>query len=409
MHDASLPREPGLEGRTVLQVLPSLDDGRVARHVLAIAIALSRVGARPLVAGEKGPLIGDLQAAGGEWIPLDARTLNPARLMRNAATLSALIGREKVELVHVHANGPAWSAHAVTRLARRPFVTSFHMSPDATRRTPSLARWALGRGDAVLVPSDYLAGRVGAIHRVERARLAVISPGFDLSGFDPGRVPREASVAFRLAAGLTGVQPGRVVLHQARLEPAKGQMVLVDAVRLLVNGGLTDTVFVIACEGPDRSGYRAELLRRIEAQGLGDIVRLVAAGDCGPGALASADLAVIASLEPEPIGRNAIEALAMGLPAIVSDDGALTEIVPAPPGASEAERVGFRARAGDALALAEGLGAALSLSAGEHEAIARRARAHARRFSRERMQQDVLGVYRRLLNPAGRAKIIANH
>ena len=409
MHDASPPREPGLEGRTVLQVLPSLDDGRVARHVLAVAVALSRVGARALVAGEKGPLIGELQAAGGEWIPLDARTLNPARLLRNAATLSGLIGREKVDLVHVHANGPAWSAHAATRLARRPFVTSFHASPDATRRTPALARWALGRGDAVLVPSAYLASRVGAIHGVERARLQVISPGFELQGFDPARVPREASIGFRLAAGLAGAAPGRIVLHQAKLDPAKGQMVLIDAARLLVNGGLTDTIFVIACEGADQATYRAELMRRIEAQALGDIVRLVGPGDCGPGALASADLAVIASLEPEPIGRNAIEAIAMGLPAIVSDDGALAEVVPAPPGAGEAERVGFRVRPGDALSLAEGLSAALSLSGGEYEAIARRGRAHARRFSRERMQEDVLGVYRRLLNPAGRAKIVANH
>ncbi|QCI64979.1 glycosyltransferase [Phreatobacter stygius] len=407
MRDASLPREPGLEGRTVLQVLPALDGGREPRLVLAIAAALTRAGARALVAAEKGPLIGELQAAGGEWIPLDARTRNPVGLMRNAATLSGLIGREAVDLIHVHASGPAWSAHSAARLARRPLITSFHASPDASPRLPTLARWALGRGDAVLVPSAYLAARVGAIHGVERARLAVVSPGLDLAGFDPARVPREANVSFRLAAGLTGA--GRMVLHQARLDPAKGQMVLVDAVRLLVNGGLTDTVFVIACEGPERAGYRAQLARRIQAQGLDDIVRLVGPEDCGPGALVSAHLAVVASIQPESIGRNAIEAIAMGLPAIVSDDGALPEVVPAPPAASESERVGFRVSSGDALALAEGIGAGLSLEPGAHDAIGRRGRVHARRFSLERMQEDVLGVYRRLLIVGRRAKIAANH
>lgn len=407
MRDASLPQELGLEGRTVLQVLPALDGGRVSRQVLAIAAALTRAGARALVAADKGPSIGELQAAGGEWIPLDARTRSPVGLMRNAATLSGLIGRETVDLVHAHARGPAWSAHVATRLARRPFVTSFHTSPDAASRLPAFANWALARGDAVLAASGYLASRIGAAHGVDAQRLAAVSPGLDLSGFEPARVPREASVGFRLAAGLTGT--GRVVVHQARLDPGKGQMVLVDAARLLVNGGLSETVFVLACEGIERSDYRAELEQRIQAQGLDDIVRLVGSADAGACALLAADLAVVSSTEPEAVGRNAIEAIAMGLPPIVSDDGALPEVVPAPPGVGAADRVGFRVPPGDPLALAEGIGAGLSLARGEHAAMSRRARAHAGRFSLERMHEDVLGVYRRLLIVRGRAKIAGNH
>jgi glycosyltransferase involved in cell wall biosynthesis len=395
MRDAAATQDAGLEGRTVLQVLPALSDERKSRLVLAIATALTAAGARVLVAAEKGRLIGDLQAAGGEWIPLAARSTGPISLMRNAASLSGLIGRERVDLVHAHGRAPAWSAYAAARTARRPLATSFHHPTDRNSRLLAFADWPLGRGDAVLAPSAFVAGRIGDRHGTRADCLAVVSPGLDLSAFDPQRVAGESRAGFRLAAGLAG--PDRMVLLQARLDPGKGQIVLIDAVRLLVNGGLTDTVFAIVMEGPDRPDYRAVLEQRIRAQGLEGIVRLVGPAHAGAAPLASAHLAIVPSTVPEPVGRNAIEAIAMGIPVIVSDEGALPEVVPAPPGIADADRVGFHARPGDPLALAVAIGEALALKPGRHERIGRQARAHAGRFSLARMQADVLGVYQRLL------------
>jgi glycosyltransferase involved in cell wall biosynthesis len=93
----------------------------------------------------------------------------------------------------------------------------------------------------------------------------------------------------------------------------------------------------------------------------------------------------------------------MGTPVVVSDHGAVPETVLAPPEISAHECTGWRIPPGDADALAEGIAAALSLGAGEREALRARARIHVEcHFSLERMVSDTLDVYTTLLGSPGR-------
>ena len=67
------------------------------------------------------------------------------------------------------------------------------------------------------------------------------------------------------------------------------------------------------------------------------------------------------------------------------------------------ERTGWRITPGDADALAQAIGAALSLGASAREALAMRARIHVERhFSLDRMVSDTLDVYAALLEGLGR-------
>jgi glycosyltransferase involved in cell wall biosynthesis len=348
MGDRGSREDQGLDGRTILHVIPALVEDRVARTVLAIAEAAAAAGARLIVAAEKGPLVGDLQAAGGEWIAFDLGGWSPVAAIGNVAHLRGLFDREAVDIVHVH-------AHA--RLA------AF---------------------------SGLMAGRL--------ARIVGISPGLDLRRFSPDRVSARERAEFRAVAGLAG--PERVVVHQARFHPDKGQEVLIDAARLLVNGGLSGTVFLIVCDGPDDPDYRVRLGARIEAQGLDGVVHLVAASEAGPAALASAHVAIASSLAPDPVGRAAAEAMAMGVPVVASDIGALVDLIRAPPGTPEDERTGFRAAPGDAMALAEAIGRAIELDPRSRLAMVGRAAAHARRFTRQRLQDQTVAIYRRVLAAA---------
>jgi glycosyltransferase involved in cell wall biosynthesis len=402
MHDRQVQDDRGLDGRTVLQLLPTLEEGRVVRAAIALAEALAGSGARALIAAAKGPLVGELQAAGGEWLALEPALWNPAAAVANAAHLRGFVDREAIDLVHAHggradAGRSVLTAFAVARLARIPLVTSIHGIP-ATGLGGRLGRGPILRADIVTAPSRFLAESLKGEAPGRAAHIVPVSPGIDLRRFDPGRVTAAARAEFRVIAGLDGSE--RVIVHHARFRPAKGQMVLIDAVRLLVNGGLTGTVFLIVCDGPDQPDYRAHLDERIRVQGLDGIVRLVAASEAGPAALAAAHLAVLPSIEPEPIGRSAIEAMAMGLPLVASDDGALAEIVLAPPGLSQADQVGFRVAPGDAMALAEGIGQALALDPRSRVAMAGRAGERARRFSRSRMQDQIVAIYRRLTGTA---------
>jgi glycosyltransferase involved in cell wall biosynthesis len=117
-----------------------------------------------------------------------------------------------------------------------------------------------------------------------------------------------------------------------------------------------------------------------------------------PAALLAASLVTVPSTEPEAFGRSAVEAQAMGTPVVTSDLGAVAETVLAPPDVPSQERTGWRVPAGDAAALAEAIGTALSLGATAGDALAFRARAHVERhFSLERMVEDTLAVYVNLL------------
>jgi glycosyltransferase involved in cell wall biosynthesis len=88
----------------------------------------------------------------------------------------------------------------------------------------------------------------------------------------------------------------------------------------------------------------------------------------------------------------------MGTPIVTSELGAVPETVLAPPQVAPWERTGWRVPAGDAAALAEAIGGALTLGASAQETLAARARAHVERhFSLHGMVSDTLDIYIELL------------
>ena len=89
-----------LAGRTILQIVPELDTGGAERTAIDIAEALAAVGARALVACERGRLVSELQAKGGIWVPFPAAAKNPVTMALNTRKLARLIASERAEIVH---------------------------------------------------------------------------------------------------------------------------------------------------------------------------------------------------------------------------------------------------------------------------------------------------------------------
>ena len=80
---ASTPRS--LAGATILQLVPALRDDPAGHAAVDIALTLLQSGARAIVAGEGGPLVGELRAFGGEWLPMTERHLQSAAHPRQCA------------------------------------------------------------------------------------------------------------------------------------------------------------------------------------------------------------------------------------------------------------------------------------------------------------------------------------
>jgi glycosyltransferase involved in cell wall biosynthesis len=381
-----------LAGRTILQIIPCIDAGGAERTTIDIAAALVRAGARAIVASQGGRMAGELQAVGGIAISFPAASKNPIAMLVNTRRLARLIVSEGVDIVHARSRAPAWVALGACRIAQRPLVTTYHGAYSGRSLLKLRYNSVMARGDFVIANSRYTAGLISRLYPQARQNIRVIYRGTDLAKFspaaiDPGRVAR-----IRELWDLGTHE--RIVLLAARLTGWKGQKVLIEAARLLNQQGLDGVRFVLAGDPQGRSGYVRELDGLIEGGGLSNIVSRV--GHCAdmPAALLAATIVAVPSTQPEAFGRSAVEAQAMGALVVVSDLGAVSETVLAPPQSAPEARTGWRVPAGDAPAMAQAIKSALDIGASGRAALARRAREHVEgQFSLEQMTSQTLDVY----------------
>lgn len=389
-----------LPGATVLQIVPALVDEPEARAALNVASALLRAGARALVAGGAGLFVGQLQALGGEWVQYPSLTRNPIKLRGNARVLRELIARERIDVVHAYSGPAAWSARIAIPDTGTWLVTTYAGAPAERMELASLYRRALTSGHRIVAESEHAADLVIKRHKLAPERIVPIPPSIDTARFDPAAVSAERMAFLRHG---WGIRPGwRVILVPGALSPANGQMTLIDAVRILVNGGMRGVAFILADNGPGDGEYAPAIAQRIEAQGIGGLVRRV--GHCAdmPAAYAIADIVVVPSTEPATFSRTAAEAHAMAKSIIASEIGALPEIVLSPPRVDDEDRTGWLVNASDPIALARALAAALALDDSILDAMGSRARRLAEaRFSPSRVAAATLAVYASLLENDG--------
>ena len=381
---------------TILQVVPRLDTGGSEQATVEIAEALTRAGARALVATEGGRMATAIIQAGGEVIELPVASKNPLTILANVRRLKRLIEDRRVDLVHARSRAPAWSAFFAARATGRPFVTTYHGAYSSVLPLKGVYNSVMGRGDRVIANSLYTARLIASRHNVAENRIRVIYRGVDGATFDPLVVPPGPVAKLRES---WGVAPGKkIALQAARLTKLKGHRQSIEAAAHLNRQGLLDDAVVIfAGDGHAKEAYQQELIELIARHGLEQKVRLV--GHCGdiPAAFLAAHVALIPSFVPETFGRTSIEAQAMGCPVIISNLGALPETVISPE-QDPARFTGWVIPAQNADALARALRVALALTPAERAEIGGRASARASvNFTLAQMQAKTLAVYDELL------------
>ncbi|WP_386052409.1 glycosyltransferase [Terrabacter terrigena] len=264
---------------------------------------------------------------------------HPALFLYDPRPLWRALGRP-VDVIDIHEEPYALATAEVLllrwlRRQRAPYL--LYSAQNLDKRHPLPFRWleraTLRHASGVNVCNDT-AGRI-----VERkgfpGRARTIALGTDLAAFSP-------STQTACAGSSHGVP---VVGFAGRLEAAKGADVLLRAVALE-----SDLRCRVAGDGPERR----RLERLASALGVPDRVEFVGAleSDRLPDFYRSLDVLAVPSLTTpswvEQFGRVAVEAMACGIPVVVSDSGALPEVV------------------GDAaLVVAEGDEAALAKAIGE--------------------------------------------
>lgn len=390
------PQPRSLAGATILQIVPALTDDPAGHAAIDIAITLLKSGARAVIAGDGGPLVGELRAAGGEWLPMVNDTANPLRIRKNARIIAGLIAGERIDIVHAQSAGAAWSALDATRKQPVFLVTSFPDRLAADTWPGTLYRASLARGDRVIAPSSYVSMAMIQRYKIPAERITVIPRAVDTAAFNPAAITADRIAAMRRMWGL--LPHVRVVLISGRVAPWNGQMSMVDAARLLVVGGDRNIAFVFAGEDRSNLRYARALRRRARMHGIDTLCRFV--GHCTdmPAALAAADVVVIPALQPPLSGRAVSEAQAVGRPVVTTTIGMLPENLLAPPRMREELRTGWVVRPGNVGELANAVRAALALNTTAYEALGARARQFAEFvFSPSSVAEAIRGVYTSLL------------
>ncbi len=379
-----------LAGRTVLQIVSSLDGPHADRAAIEVAGALAEAGARPLVAAPAGALVSELQAKGGVWLPFPSQAKNPLTMLLNGRRLRGVLARERVDLVHARSRPAGWMALGATRASHVPLITSLHHVSPGQSIIRQRYSAVMAKGAVVLAGSKFAAATIASLYPLAAERIVLIRPGVDLRPFTPDTI---AAARVQTLRHVWQVAPDeRIILLAGRPSIWKGHKVLIEAVGQLIASGLRDIKLVLVGEGRGNAGRDIE--QAIQAARLGDRVRKV--GTCAdmPAALLAAAVLVVPSIEPEAFGRLVVEAQALGTPVVVSDVGAVPETILAPPDVEASKRTGWRVSPSDPALLAEALREALSLGASSRDALALRARKQAAdRFAVERMARETLDAY----------------
>ena len=194
----------------------------------------------------------------------------------------------------------------------------------------------------------------------------------------------------------------RVILVPGRIDPAKGQLTLVEAARILTNGGLRGVVFVLAGDNREHFDYAKQIAAQAEAHGVAHLIRQIGVCPDMAGAYLATDFVAVPQIEPPAFPLATAEAMAMGRPVIASNVGALPEIVQAPPHVLESARTGWLSEPDDAVSFARAIASALSAEASTYSAIGTRARRLANQyFMPMRTAAGALSLYANLFEGRG--------
>ena len=252
------------------------------------------------------------------------------------------------DVIHGHDWLAAYAGKVLKHGLVCPLVATIHATEfgrnhglhnDLQRHISNLEWWLTYEAWRVICCSQYMRGEIQYIFQVPNDKLRILPNGVKVADFTI-----QDSFDVRAFRRLYAADNERIVFYVGRLVHEKGVDTLVEAVSHILAKS-KQVKFVIAGKGP------AEFALREQAVRLGVSQNIYFAGfvdDLTRNRLyACADVAVVPSLY-EPFGIVALEAMAAGVPVVVSDTGGLAEIV-------QHAQNGLRAYPGNAHSLADNI------------------------------------------------------
>jgi glycosyltransferase involved in cell wall biosynthesis len=301
----------------LLYLIVDLPVGGAEIHLLNLIRNLDRNRYSPVVLciGKNGPI--------GEEIEKEGVPVTELGLLRKGGggrsivkLLREFLRREKISLVHSHLYHANYFGRLAAFRERIPVVCTIHntyASPKLHRRLVN--RWLARRTARIIAVSAPVRGDILRYDGVDPSKVIVIPNGVEPGRFDLPLTRVEARE--RLGIPADHFLIGTV----GRLEEQKGLQYLVDAVRILREGG-KKAFLLVAGSGREEARLREQAIRG----GIEDAVFFLGARTDVPELYRAMDVFALSSLwEGGPI--TLLEAMASGLPVVATPVGFVPEVV----------------------------------------------------------------------------------
>jgi glycosyltransferase involved in cell wall biosynthesis len=374
---------------TLLQIVPTLAGGGLARATLDAAQAVVGAGGQAIVASPGGAMVPDLLRLRATHLELpEARSRIMARLGQ-PPRLALSLRTSGIGVVQSRSALTGWIARSLSRPLHAKWVAVLHQPFAGHGAFDRFIEGRQARADAVVAVSDHVARDTLARFPNLASKLTVIPPGVNFDRFDPALV--RADRVIRLASELRVPDGSHLILCPARFDVDRGQKLLIEAVKLLAR---PDAFCLLLGSTGAPTPFEKELEHAITAANLQGRVQIGPYSDDMPAAYMLADVVVATGGPKQGFSRTLIEAAAMGRPTVAEDGGGAAETI-------RAGVTGWLTEAGSAKSLAEGLANALDLNAERRAELARAAQEHVRaRYSLAEASKKLLDLYSGLLPQA---------
>ena len=290
------------------------------KHVLKLHLGLRERGHRDLLLCPLGSLAEEYRKSGGEVLSLCNGMKGPSSLRE----IMGVIKKEQPDIVHTHMPWADGVGGMAAKLQRVPLLLTtihgYYYTSDKGKPKKPFKRWLYGRWltmtpQKVVAVSQALKDWLMKDFGVPEGKIATLHVGTEIKELPPDFDPQKK----RRELGLREEDfPVAVV---ARLEPAKGQTTVIEALPPVLRKHPGVRVLFLG-EG----SQRADVERKTREQGVAEQVRFMGFRRDVPEILASCRAFILPSLK-EGISNALLEALYRGLPVIVSRSGGNPEVV----------------------------------------------------------------------------------
>lgn len=249
--------------------------------------------------------------------------INILRLLEPLLSLARFVIREDIDVIYSNSLKTDILAAVISLLTRRKLIWHIRDMLPQGKIMRLFIFLGMNFPDRIIVNSDFTATQFSHSPKIF-SKIKRIYNGVDIDKFRPLDVDSlKKSIGLNRFAKLVGIF--------SMLTPWKGHSCFIKAAELVVREKPDTGFLVVGDEIYDTSsakkGYRQELEKLVKAACLENNFIFAGYKDNIAELLNLCDLVVSASLEPEPFGRTAIEAMACGKPVIAPRCGGFLETI----------------------------------------------------------------------------------